>query len=104
LSGTGPGEARRPEPETREKTARPRRWKVVLLNDDYTTMEFVVEILESVFRHSPAEAAQIMMKVHKQGRGVAGVFPHDVAETKLRIVHRRARAAGFPLRGKLEEE
>lgn len=104
MSGSRPGGARQPDPETREKTARPRRWKVVLLNDDYTTMDFVVEILEGVFRLSPAEAAEIMMKVHKEGRGVAGVYPHDVADTKLRIVHEKSRGAGYPLKGKLEEE
>ncbi len=99
---TGPG--REPDLATRPKTRRARRWRVVLLNDDYTSMDFVVEILETIFRHSPAEAVQVMMKVHKEGRGVAGIYPHDVAETKLRAVHGKARAAGFPLRGQLEEE
>jgi ATP-dependent Clp protease adaptor protein ClpS len=93
----------RPVAESKEKTRRARRFNVVLLNDDYTTMEFVVTILESLFRHSPAEAVQIMLKVHKEGRGIAGCFPHDVAESKALAVHERARAAGYPLRAVVEE-
>lgn len=92
-----------PSVATREKTQKARRYQVVLLNDDYTTMDFVVMILETIFRHSPAEAVQIMLKVHKEGRGVAGIYPHDVAETKVRTVHEKARAAGYPLRAVIEE-
>jgi ATP-dependent Clp protease adaptor protein ClpS len=92
-----------PSVSTREKTQKARRYQVVLLNDDYTTMDFVVMILETIFRQSPAEAVQIMLKVHKEGSGVAGVYPHDVAETKVRAVHEKARAAGFPLRAVIEE-
>ena len=88
----------------RPRTARPRRFRVILFNDDYTTMEFVVEVLESIFRKSPAEATQIMMKVHREGRGVAGTYPKDVAETKVLLVHDAARSAGHPLRAGLEEE
>ena len=94
----------KPEVATREKVARTPRWRVVLLNDDYTTMDFVVQVLEGLFHHSPAEAVQIMMKVHKEGRGVAGVFPHEVAETKVLAVHQMARSAGHPLRAQMEEE
>ena len=89
---------------SRRKVARARRFKVLLYNDDYTTMEFVVEILESVFRKSPAEAVQVMLKVHREGQAVAGLYPHDVAETKVLAVHEAARAAGYPLRAGLEEE
>lgn len=88
----------------RPKVARPRRFRVILFNDDYTTQQFVVEILETIFRKSPAEATQIMLKVHREGRGVAGVYPHDVAETKILLVHEAARGAGFPLRAASEEE
>ena len=61
----------------------PTLYKVVLLNDDYTTMEFVVDVLESLFQKSPAEAYRIMMQVHLNGRGIAGVYPWEVAETKV---------------------
>jgi ATP-dependent Clp protease adaptor protein ClpS len=82
---------------------RPQLYQVVLLNDDYTTMEFVVHVLESVFQKSPAEAYQIMMHVHVQGRGLAGVYPWEVAETKAETVISMARDAGFPLKAITEE-
>ena len=81
----------------------PTLFKVVLLNDDYTTMEFVVHILEEIFQKSPAEAYQIMMHVHVNGRGIAGVYPWEVAETKAEQVIARARDAGFPLKAVTEE-
>ena len=87
--------------EQREKT--PDLWNVVLHNDDYTTMEFVVEILEDVFHKSPAEAFAIMMKVHFEGRGIAGGYPFEIAETKADEVHGAARESGFPLRATVEE-
>jgi ATP-dependent Clp protease adaptor protein ClpS len=67
-------------------------------------MEFVVHILESVFSKSPAESVQIMLQVHKMGRGVAGIFSKQIAEAKIDIVHRRAQEDGFPLRCVMEEE
>jgi ATP-dependent Clp protease adaptor protein ClpS len=79
-------------------------FRVLLHNDDYTTMPFVVEILESIFHKSPAEAHRIMMHVHTRGHGVCGVFPFEVAETKVDLVHERARQNEFPLRASLEEE
>ena len=94
----------KPQVATRNRVARSRRWRVVLLNDDYTSMDFVVMLLESIFHHSPAQAVAVMMKVHKEGRGIAGVFPHDVAETKVLAVHQIARAAGYPLRAEMEAE
>ncbi|MFN8059772.1 MAG: ATP-dependent Clp protease adapter ClpS [Vicinamibacterales bacterium] len=87
-----------------DETANPPMFRVVLHNDDYTTMEFVVEILEQVFHRSPAEAYRIMMQVHTQGRGVCGVYPFDIAETRVATVHDLARERGFPLRASLEEE
>jgi ATP-dependent Clp protease adaptor protein ClpS len=81
----------------------PTLYKVVLLNDDYTTMEFVVTVLEQVFQKSPAEAYQIMMHVHVNGRGIAGVYPWEVAETKVETVIGLARDAGFPLKAITEE-
>ena len=81
----------------------PKHCRVLLHNDDYTTMEFVVEILCSVFHKSQTDAVKIMLAVHKRGRGDCGVYPAEVAETKVSIVHGRARAAGFPLRCSLED-
>src|SRR6188472_2953504 len=81
----------------------PTQYKVVLLNDDYTTMEFVVKVLESVFQKSPAEAYQIMMHVHLNGRGIAGVYPWEVAETKAETVISLARDSGYPLKAVTEE-
>src|SRR2546427_3538900 len=98
MSSEKPGRREDLAVATKKKVARPLQYRVVLFNDDYTTMEFVVHILESVFRRSPAEAVQIMLKVHVEGRGVAGLYPRDVAETKVLTVHDLARVAGYPLR------
>jgi ATP-dependent Clp protease adaptor protein ClpS len=81
----------------------PTLYKVVLLNDDYTTMEFVMHVLEALFQKSPAEAYRIMMHVHLNGKGIAGVYPWEVAETKAEAVASAARAAEFPLRASIEE-
>jgi ATP-dependent Clp protease adaptor protein ClpS len=84
-------------------TKRPQLFHVVLINDDYTTMEFVVHVLEAVFDKGPAEAYRIMMQVHTQGRGVCGAYTFEVAETKVATVHDLAQAEGFPLRAGIEE-
>ena len=89
---------------TRQETKKPELFKVLLLNDDYTTMDFVVEVLESVFNKGPAEAFRIMMAVHTQGQGLCGVYPFDVAETKVATVVELARGQGFPLRATMEPE
>src|SRR5262245_2190254 len=89
----------RPKTEQKEPTL----YKVVLLNDDYTTMEFVIQVLEHVFQKSPAEAYRIMMHVHVNGSGIAGVYPWEVAETKVETVTSLAREAQFPLRAAIEE-
>jgi ATP-dependent Clp protease adaptor protein ClpS len=89
---------------TRQKTKEPELFQVVLLNDDYTTMEFVVEILETVFHKQPAEAFRIMMMVHTQGKGLCGMYPHEVAETKVATVIGLAREHGFPLLAAMEPE
>ena len=82
----------------------PRKFKVLLHNDDYTTMEFVVEILRTVFRKNLEQATAVMAAVHERGLGVCGVYTEEVAETKVVQVHEKARAAGFPLRCSMEEE
>jgi len=87
----------------RTEKKEPTLYKVVLLNDDYTTMEFVIHVLEEVFQKSPAESYQIMMHVHVNGRGIAGVYPWEVAETKAETVIAMARDAGFPLKAITEE-
>jgi ATP-dependent Clp protease adaptor protein ClpS len=89
---------------TKQETKKPELYKVLLLNDDYSTMEFVVEVLESIFHKAPAEAFRIMMAVHTQGKGLCGVYPHEVAETKVDAVIERARENGFPLRAAMEPE
>jgi ATP-dependent Clp protease adaptor protein ClpS len=88
---------------TRDEVKEPPLFKVILLNDDYTTMDFVVVILEDVFHKTPAEAYRIMMQVHTQGKGLCGLYPFEVAETKVSTVHDRAQENGFPLRASLEE-
>jgi ATP-dependent Clp protease adaptor protein ClpS len=85
------------------KKQEPTLYKVVLLNDDYTTMEFVIHVLEEVFQKSPAESYQIMMHVHVNGRGIAGIYPWEVAETKAEAVISMAREAGFPLQAVTED-
>jgi ATP-dependent Clp protease adaptor protein ClpS len=89
--------------KTRKKTKRPQLYRVVLHNDDYTTQEFVVEILESIFNKSPAEAYRIMMHVHTRGQGICGTYTHEIAETKAVMVHDQAKERGFPLRASVEE-
>ncbi len=89
---------------TRQETKKPELFKVLLLNDDYTTMDFVVEVLETIFNKQPAEAFRIMMIVHTQGKGLCGVYPHEVAETKVEAVVDSARDRGFPLRAAMEPE
>ena len=95
------GEAVKERVKTEKKE--PTLYKVVILNDDYTTMEFVIQVLESVFQKSPAEAYRIMMHVHVNGRGIAGVYPWDIAETKANAVIELARDAGYPLKAVTEE-
>ncbi len=90
--------------ESEKKLEPPPMYKVLLHNDDYTTMEFVVQILQSVFNRSHAEATQIMLHIHKSGLGVAGVYTHEVAETKVAIVEAMARQHEYPLRCTMEEE
>ena len=90
--------------ETREETDEPPMFRVMLLNDDYTTMEFVVEVLQTVFLKPIEEATRIMLNVHRAGVGICGVYPLEVAETKVESVHNLAHDHGFPLKCVMEKE
>lgn len=87
-----------------EALQEPPRYKVLLHNDDYTTMDFVVMILQTVFHKNTEEATRIMLNVHHQGIGIAGVYTREIAETKVAIVHQMAKQHQFPLRCSLEKE
>ena len=97
----GTGVVEKPRPK--KKTKRPEMFNVVLYNDDYTTMEFVIHVLESIFDKGPAEAYRVMMEVHTGGKGLCGSYTYEVAETKVETVHELARSEGFPLRAGIEE-
>lgn len=101
MSNVSPTGAVKERPGVQKKE--PRQFHVILLNDDYTTMEFVVMVLEQVFQKGPAEAFRVMMQVHVNGRGLAGVYSWEVAETKVEVVTSMARQAGFPLKAVIEE-
>ena len=88
---------------TKPKTKKPNLYRVLLLNDDYTPMEFVVYVLERFFNKSRESATRIMLHVHQNGVGVCGVFTYEVAETKVETVTSLARREGFPLRATIEE-
>ena len=90
--------------EVRDEIDEPPMYKVLLHNDDYTTMEFVVEILMLVFNKPPEEAVEIMLNVHQKGIGICGVYTYEVSETKVNTVHSLAREYGFPLKCTMEEE
>ena len=88
----------------RDDVQEPSMYRVLLHNDDYTSMEFVVQILIAVFQKSAVEATRIMFSVHREGIGLCGVYPFDIAETKVDTVHRAARDNGFPLKCTMEED
>lgn len=92
------------EEKTELRTGKPSLYNVFLLNDDYTTMEFVVLILEKIFQKNITGATQIMLHVHKKGAGLAGVYPKEIAETKVETVHGMARESEFPLKCIMEKK
>lgn len=87
-----------------EELEEPPQYRVYLINDDYTTMEFVVHILMVVFHKSVQIAEQIMLKVHREGKGMCGIYPMEVAETKVETVHLMARKHEFPLKCVMEKD
>lgn len=90
--------------KTRTKTRKPSMYRVLLLNDDFTPMEFVIHVLERVFHRSRQDASEIMMKVHNEGTGVAGIYTYEIAETKLDTVMMLARKNEHPLQCTLEKD
>ncbi|MRJ06386.1 MAG: ATP-dependent Clp protease adaptor ClpS [Epsilonproteobacteria bacterium] len=82
----------------------PRLYKVILLNDDVTTFEFVIELLQDLFQKSFEEAVRLTFQIDREGSGVVGIYPKEIAEAKVEAVHQRAQMAGFPLRAVMEEE
>jgi ATP-dependent Clp protease adaptor protein ClpS len=90
--------------EVRDEVKEPPDYRVLLHNDDFTTKQFVVEMLVGVFNKSLEEATEIMWRTHRSGVGLCGIYPLDVAETKVNVATEAARGAGFPLRLTIEEE
>jgi len=90
--------------EQQQQVKKPSLYRVMLHNDDYTTMDFVVMVLAAVFHKNPAEAHRTMMQVHHTGVGIAGVYPRDVAETKVVLVQDLARKNEYPLKCSIERE
>jgi ATP-dependent Clp protease adaptor protein ClpS len=81
----------------------PKLYKVMLLNDDYTTFDFVIEILKTVFHKSEEEAINLTLKVDREGSAIIGIYPYEIAQIKIEKTHTLARRAGFPLRAVMEE-
>jgi ATP-dependent Clp protease adaptor protein ClpS len=100
-----PEQSTLPEDEVKDEQEirEPKLYRVILHNDDYTTMDFVIEILISVFHKPAAEAIRIMLDVHKKGKGICGVYHYDIAATKVAQVHQLAQTREFPLKCSLEE-
>jgi ATP-dependent Clp protease adaptor protein ClpS len=89
--------------DEKQKVLEPPLYKVLLHNDDYTTMDFVITILETVFHKDPGEATRIMLNVHQQGIGIAGIYTREIADTKIHIVHDLARRNEYPLKCSMEQ-
>lgn len=89
--------------KNQDQTVLPPMYKILMHNDDYTTMEFVVSMLETVFYLPPTEANRIMLNIHMKGFGICGTYPFDIAETKVQKVHVTAKKENFPLKCSLEE-
>ncbi len=83
---------------------KPKLYRVILLNDDYTTMDFVIEVLVAIFHKNITEATKIMLDVHQKGKGIVGLYTYDIASTKVAQVEDMAEKSGFPLKAVMEEE
>lgn len=92
------------ELDSEQEVSEPKKYKVLLLNDDYSTMDFVIDILTKVFRKTVDQATQIMLNIHNNGRDVCGIYTHEIAATKVAQVKTLAREKGFPLKAIMEEE
>lgn len=90
--------------DTKIKIRKPKMYKVIIYNDDYTTMEFVVKVLIEIFKKSVVEATKIMYDVHRSGIGIAGIYSYDIAATKMTQAMNASRESGFPLKFSIEEE
>ncbi|MCX5819184.1 MAG: ATP-dependent Clp protease adapter ClpS [Deltaproteobacteria bacterium] len=89
--------------ENEQEIREPKMYRVILHNDDYTTMDFVIEILMSIFHKPASDATRIMLDVHKKGKGICGVYTYDIAATRVGRVHQLAQMREFPLKCSLEE-
>ncbi len=90
--------------ESDDVSTKPPMYKVIILNDDYTTMDFVVEVIVKIFRKTLEKANKIMLNVHRRGKGICGIYTREIAETKIETVHTLAQAQGFPLKCIMEKE
>jgi ATP-dependent Clp protease adaptor protein ClpS len=90
--------------KSRSELKEPPMYRVLLMNDHYTTMDFVVKVIRKVFHKGTGEATKIMLDVHKKGKGVVGIYSRDIAATKQRQVHHLAREEGYPLKCEIEPE
>lgn len=90
--------------QVKDEIKRPKMYKIILLNDDYTTMDFVIEVLVVIFHKSAADATRIMLDVHEKGKGIVGIYTYDIARTKISQVENMAKEKEFPLKAVMEEE
>ena len=90
--------------KVKQTVQEPKKWKVIFLNDDYTPMDFVIQVLQQIFKHSQETATSITMQIHNEGSGIAGIYTFDIAEVKAVESTTLARTNGFPLQVKMEEE
>ena len=104
MSQFNPDLEERIKSDTHVEVKEPSLYKVLLINDDYTTMEFVVEVLRYVFNKTIEQATRIMLNVHQNGVGVCGIYPYEIAETKVNTVDALSRERGFPLKCTMERE
>lgn len=98
-----PGGLSQPDAGTEQEIREPKMYRVILHNDDYTTMDFVIEVLMSVFHKPVSDATRIMLDVHRKGKGICGVYTYDIAATRVARVHQLAQKREFPLKCSLEE-